>query len=154
MHELLHAWMSLAGRQLGAAICRPEILSVQKMAAHVALTLDGAQGQSFKVDFWIKWQPEQQPPILLLNTQVKSNSKDDYQAVLELFCEVFPPGTPLTTYVRQSDSLAMLESGLPVRPADLPLVKLFTSAGWQFVSLTQQVATDPKRRHVIRLCTT
>jgi hypothetical protein len=90
------------------------MLSVQRRGTHLELELRWPNSPHvFSVNFWVRSTGDAKQPVVLLNTHVKDrhgSAKDIYSAVLGIFCEIFPPHTPLVTYVRQEDSLAMLEA--------------------------------------------
>lgn len=156
--ELLGRWSSLEGQLLVDGACAPELLSSQNGAAHLGLAVNFPGDRRFYVDFWVREIAGRVSPFVLLNTRVsdwEGKSKDRYAAILQLLSRSFPPHTMLVTFVRQSDSLDILESagkaGKAADPQELPLVHLFESAGWSFLKLTElPEAQNVRRRHLIR----
>lgn len=162
LDDLVGRWTDLDGTELNGAVCVTEILSRTRGAVHLALELSFSDGaRYFTVDFWVREIPDAPSPFVLLNTRVSDrhgSARSWYQDVLSLLREAFPPRTTLVTFVRQSDSLAVLEdarrTGHAVDPRDLPLVRLFEDAGWSFTRLSLvSAAENPRRRHLIRFTT-
>jgi|GEM_PF-3917785 len=158
LSELLTRWQELEGYVLDEGLCHPDILSQSARGAHLGLAIDFPEDSRFYVDFFVQETPGAISPFGLLNTRVSDwngQAQRHYTAILDLLRRTFPPHTPLATFVRQADSLGMIEGALKrgekLNPSDLPLVQMFQGGGWLFVKLTHlRAAENEKRRHVIR----
>lgn len=162
MDELVDRWTDLEGKEIAEAVCVPEILCRLKGAAHLALGLAFTDPTKyFLVDFWARAISGARSPFALLNTRVSDGhgtARPWYRDILSLLRVSFPPHTTLVTFVRQSDSLELLEHarriGRRADPREIPLVRMFEDAGWAFERLSFiPSAEHPRRRHLIRFTT-
>lgn len=115
------------------------------------------------LQFWVMQTPylsteRSESPIRMYHTKVTPYKVkgiqhfEYYDTIMYLLRKIMPTGTKLLLYVRQKDSLKMLEEGADGRTVPLSLV--FQKAGWEYLehSVVQR-SKDPLRKHRLEMKT-
>lgn len=153
-------WLSLNGYTIKDCVVRTGLSILGQSRLRAILNLDLPQertvsGSIFEMDFIVRTQKDRRSnsPIQLFDTRVYGRKTVDlYLDIMKMIRHACPKDTHLLAYVRQPDSLKVLQHSFQQMDSkticeSVLIIKLFREAGWRFLQVGQHKnAIDPLRQ--------
>lgn len=151
------SWLELNETKIGSARVLTGLSQRSNQYAHAVMELHFAEpDRHFFLDVMAKPVNGKDSPLTLYNTRVNAQDAHEYyERILKILRDCVPPHTELLTFVRQHESLSLLQNGSVAleAPQELPIIQLFEKSGWRFRALGYVPAQTAERCYPIRFST-